>query len=185
MIGRRTQLNWLCETGFSQPLWHPNTGGHGIWKQSAYHDPPFCPRRAALFDLTLMRLFIKSLQLTTCGNSLTMALAWAYSKGLYPLKHGHALWDPKPIGGDQPTSYDRISPGDVGFYNNAGGFTRLFNIFLEEGHASHTRLGVPNGFQPLRGVSPASFIVYPEVHDVKQPIRSSWVEVQKISAGAG
>jgi hypothetical protein len=64
-----------------------------------------------------------------------------YIKEMSKLKMGYPLYDPE----------DDMSPGDVGFIQSENGkFRRLFNIFLPADHHTHTRFGVPNGFEPLR-----------------------------------
>ena len=55
--------------------------------------------------------------------------------------HGHALWEPRPLG------YQAVQVGDVG-YICKGAFFRLFNALLPEDHESH-RGGVPPYHKPL------------------------------------
>ncbi len=64
-----------------------------------------------------------------------------YTRQLYSLKRGHALYEPDPAG-----EYDCVRVGDVG-YITRGAFHRGFNIFSSEDDPINN-LGVPEGFQP-------------------------------------
>jgi hypothetical protein len=69
-----------------------------------------------------------------------MAAAEVYIKELSRLKLGRPLYDPE----------DEIYVGDVGFFqSDSGNFRRLFNVLVDADHPSHTRYGVPLGFEPL------------------------------------
>jgi hypothetical protein len=61
-----------------------------------------------------------------------------YREQLFPLGHGHALWEPNPI----ERSYDRVSIGDVGYVLD-GFFHRMFNVTLPPHDPSNQRYGVP------------------------------------------
>jgi hypothetical protein len=66
--------------------------------------------------------------------------AHVYRDELYKCGHGYPLYAPK----------DEAHPGDIGFFNEEGGFTRLFNCTVPANHPINLdHLGSPPDFQPL------------------------------------
>lgn len=63
-----------------------------------------------------------------------------YAHELRLLGLGHPLYEPNP------TDYDRVRIGDVGFIHSLGYFQRIFNVFYDANHAFNERFGVPEGF---------------------------------------
>lgn len=61
--------------------------------------------------------------------------------------HGRALWCPEPPA-DEGVPH-QIQVGDVGYFDEDGGFKRLFNVRFDENHELN-KGGVPEGFIPLQ-----------------------------------
>ena len=61
--------------------------------------------------------------------------------------HGRALWCPEPPVDDGVAH--QIQLGDVGYFDEDGGFKRLFNVRFDENHELN-KGGVPDGFTPLQ-----------------------------------
>lgn len=78
-----------------------------------------------------------------------------YSQELSHYKFGRALWYPEP-----DEEFGPARPADVGYIRD-GQFHRLFSASLPADHASHKRLGVPEGFEPLLGleIEPMKYIL--------------------------
>ncbi len=70
-----------------------------------------------------------------------------YSRQLYSLKRGHALYEPDPAG-----EYDFVRVGDVGHIIR-GSYHRAFNIFCAADDTINA-LGVPEDFEPCPMLRP-------------------------------
>ncbi|EMD31369.1 hypothetical protein CERSUDRAFT_119761 [Gelatoporia subvermispora B] len=68
-----------------------------------------------------------------------------YAEQLFPLGHGHPLWEP------EPTRFGEVQIGDVG-YLRGGAFHRLFNAFRPGDDPLNVDFGCPGGeeYRPLR-----------------------------------
>ncbi|KAK1223445.1 hypothetical protein PQX77_013684 [Marasmius sp. AFHP31] len=73
-----------------------------------------------------------------------------YSRLLFPLRHGCALWCPEPNAALSAQHQERgIRIGDVGIVRPDGGFDFMFNV-VHEARDPVNELGVPEGFVPLK-----------------------------------
>lgn len=73
--------------------------------------------------------------------------ATVYAQQLSSFQHGHPLWLP------EPTVYvnnrtREVHPGDVGYFDEDGGFISLFNITVPAEDELNSA-GVPESFQPV------------------------------------
>ncbi|OCH91641.1 hypothetical protein OBBRIDRAFT_728460 [Obba rivulosa] len=68
-----------------------------------------------------------------------------YAEQLFPLGHGHPLWEP------EPTRFGEVQIGDVG-YMRGGAFHRLFNALRPADDPANVEFGCPGGedYRPLR-----------------------------------
>ena len=65
-----------------------------------------------------------------------------YQSALSELNCGTPLWTPEP-------SPSEVLIGDVGFIDEGGSWTRLFNILYPANDKTVNFQGVPEGFEPL------------------------------------
>lgn len=63
-----------------------------------------------------------------------------YCSELRHLGHGLPVYEPNPSG------YDCVRVGDVGYVDKFGYFERVFNIFYPDDDPINARYGVPDGF---------------------------------------
>ncbi|KAI0753572.1 hypothetical protein BC629DRAFT_1297029 [Irpex lacteus] len=72
--------------------------------------------------------------------------ARVYAEQLSTYGYGHPLWFPEPA--DEQGRTREIELGDVGYFDEDGGFRSLFNITVHAAHELNAG-GVPEGFEPV------------------------------------
>lgn len=75
-----------------------------------------------------------------------------YAQQMSSLTNGLAIWDPSPgwkldDEGRPTQSCPRVRPGDVGYMEDDGTFTRMFNLHLPEDHKDQGRGPFPEYFE--------------------------------------
>lgn len=74
--------------------------------------------------------------------------ATVYADQLKSFGYGHPLWLPEPTVEASNGCIRSIELGDVGYFDEDGGFKSLFNIMVDSDHELNAA-GVPEGFVPI------------------------------------
>lgn len=72
--------------------------------------------------------------------------AMAYAEQLSAYGYSHPLWFPEPA--EEKGRAREIELGDVGYFDEDGGFKSLLNITVNSTHELNAG-GVPEGFEPV------------------------------------